>query len=266
MGIRDVEEFIKQHLSQENSNKLDKSFEELTLQETFCLDLKYICKAITQSIDSSYYLISSFTEKYDLIFNKNTNWFYVNNQTIGNGNFISANKLFQNAPCSLAKCHRCAYIFALNYEGNVELKAGMTNPFNSNNSFLHSVCEIKLDNEKYIFDGANFLVMSKELYYKIFHFQELTSITKKDLVDDYIELSLDNGKNKNIRNLTKTQNFYSLKNVFNKSLKNKFKGLSFCTYLYDRVGFMENYNKTIKIRDKDIANEENLNGAENLNN
>lgn len=276
MDLIQTKEFIKNHLLNEvdlNNQLLSKMKNgSLDKRECFCFDLKHFCYEVTQQ---PFYLFSnglSFVKEYGLSFNSANGWFCMNND-IGKGKFIPANYLFKKAPCDPKNCHKCSYIFALGYKlDEVSIKSGLLNPFNIGDGFLHSVCEFKYKNNLYVFDGANFLVMSKSLYNKVFNFKEIETITQNTIIKDFKDISYNKDKP-----LLKSEKTYIMGTPikFNKTLLSKFSGLGFCLYLYNRNDFMktnsienenfyenlkkeyQSFERTLKKKEKGSFNENN---------
>lgn len=253
MELKDTESFIKSQILNEldYSNEIINRYKTLSFQdrEYFCLDIKYYFNYFYNN-SFSFLKEIEFVSKYGLQYNNDTGWFKINN-SIGKGKFVLASKLFPNAPCKIKDCHKCAYLFALNSNNNAILKSGFVNPFSTKKGFLHSICEFQMDDESFIFDGSNYLIMSKDLYVDLFKFEELSAITHRQLINDFKSLSKINYLNKPTLKSDKEKIYYM---NFNNDIIKAFEGLGFCLYLYDRKNFInevpfyskELHNKKIK--------------------
>lgn len=236
MRIYDSEKFLKKRLMEETSYSYymyQKAKEHpLKEREVFCFMVRIFCK--------------------DLFFNKkNNNLNYINyfkntikkekdgwysvHKSFGQGRFINANKLFKDVCCEEAECHKTAYYFALQSSLKVKLVFGSINPFRINNGLFHTICTFKLYDKEYVFDGANYMVMEKDLYYKVFNFMELQKISQQELIEDKEKLS--------VKPFLKQNVCYKYVNI--NTLNKRFYGIGFITYLYNRKDFLLNNDKQL---------------------
>lgn len=231
--IKDTEYFFKLKKKLNNSS--------LTSKEELFLNVHYLCRQLYEGNDFD---VKEFLTMYNIKQCKN-GWFYVK-RDFGEGYFINADAIFDNVDCEVQQCHSKAYLFALKYKGqDVVLVSGLINPYNIDDGILHSICIFKMNDKSYVFDGANFLIMEKNLYYDLFNFTEKQRITKTELMEDRILLSYAKIPNKSMlktkEKLQRPKN-YSL-------LSKRFEGLGFTIYLYDRKSTLKNkqpLNKLVK--------------------
>lgn len=165
-----------------------------------------------------------------------TDWFVVDNKH-AQGRFINANAIFKKSFCKKYECHQVSYNFMLeNSFDEMMLKSGTIEPYNNNEKFLHSICTFKHNDKEYVFDGAKFLIMEKEMYFSMFKFKELQSLTKKDILSDRVKLAK---KEISPNGILKKGERYKLCTDYSRIIK-RFKGMGFVIYLYNREAFMQN--------------------------
>lgn len=164
-----------------------------------------------------------------------TGWFSVDNEII-NGRFINANAIFRKACCKKYECHQTSYNFMLeNLLENMQQRSGTIEPYN-NEKFLHSICTFTNNGKDYVFDGAKFLIMEKEAYFNLFKFNEIQSLTRRQIMMDRLKLAQEdiypNG-------ILKDKKLYRMATDYSNIAK-RFSGMGFIIYLYNREAFMEN--------------------------
>ena len=81
----------------------------------------------------------------------------------------------------------------------------------------------------YVFDGANYLVMDKDLYYTLFDFREIQTIGQRVLWQDISLISKANPMDAMVKN---NRPYLPVKNW--RALEKHFDGMGFLLYLYDR--------------------------------
>lgn len=244
MKIYDSETFLKKRLLEETSYSFDLSQkakkEKLSDREVLCFMLHLFCKMQYMG-----YRINNLV--YKKYFDQNfirgkRSWYNIKNYE-GQGSFICASRLFKDVYCEETKCHLSAYYFALDSKINTNLIFGTINPFNINNGLFHSVCTFKIGSKDYVFDGSNYMIMNKGLYYKIFNFQPLQEISQADILKDRRDLSL--------KPYIKRAKPY--KYVRAKGISNRFYGFGFMVYLYNRDDFLKNNEKQCKNFDRVVS-------------
>ncbi len=238
MEIYNSEKFLKERLKEEalypfNFSKRIKS-QSLNKREVLCLQLHTFCKNLYEgnplpTNDDKQYFNKNFI--------KQSNGWYLINKPYAKGMFINANAfLGDKIYCEEEKCHLSAYNFALHSSFSVDLSFGTINPFNIANGLFHSICIFNYDGKEMVFDGANYLIIEKELFDKIFNYKEIQKISKLTLIKDR--------KNLATKSIIKNNLKYKLVNY--KFLYSRFYGLGFITYLYNRADFLKNTEKQIK--------------------
>lgn len=182
-------------------------------------------------------------------------WYYVNND-FAKGKFVNANKVLENVYCEAKECHQSAYQFMLEYDfQDLTLHSGTIKPYKVGSGILHSICTFKIDNHEYVFDGANYLIIDKKLYYDIFNFNELQRLSKKMVVEDRLAMARKDITAKGILKTTKKYNpVYDFEN-----LCKRFSGMGFIMYLYNRDMFVG------ETMDVDDLERENIEAIDNLN-
>ncbi len=196
-----------------------------TESEIFCLNLCYLTKKISEK--PTFFNPQPILRDMGVI-RRPDGWFEVD-KSFGKGRFINANAIFKNVLCEENACHDCAFSFASSYHGDVKLKSGIINPYHLNSGILHSICEFEMGFRPYVFDGANFLVMDKDLYYALFDFHEIQTIGQRDLWQDISLIS----KASSFDAMVKSNRPYlPAKNW--RALEKHFDGMGFLLYLYDR--------------------------------
>lgn len=236
MRIYDNEHLLKARLIEETSypyflsQKAERK--ELSDREKLCIALHIFCKW-------QYDKITPTNLKYNRCIKDNfipsKNGWYLIYGMQDKGRFICASRLFEEVFCQEGKCHLSAYYFALDSKLKADLIFGSINPFNINNGLFHSICLFKLNGQEFVFDGANYLVMNKELYYHLFNFKAIQHINKEDLIKDKAQLSKPA--------FLKDTKGYKLSK---QGLGKRFYGLGFMAYLYDRQDFFKNSDKQCK--------------------
>lgn len=186
------------------------------------------------------------------IFKHKTGGFYIKN-SLAIGKFFPANQVFKNVYCESEECHKVAYSFMMNFNlEDMELLSGRIRPYDMENGFLHSVCMFKQNGKEYVFDGAYYLVMEKDLYFKIFQFEKLHSMTRDVMLYDRVMLSSDDSVQDGI---LKSKTKYKPSKILSK----RFSGLGFVRYLYNRESFVK-ASKEIELeefkKDNDLALEQ----------
>lgn len=234
MKIYDSEKFLKKRLIEEASYSYytyQKAKQHpLKEREVFCFMVRIFC-------ENHYYNKKISNSSYINYFRKNIKkekdgWYSVD-KSFGKGRFVHANKLFKDVYCEEAMCHECAYYFALEAPIKVELVFGSINPFRINNGVFHSICLFKLYDKEYVFDASSYMVMEKDLYYRVFNFMEMQKISQDDLIEDRKVLSQEP--------VLKQNRYYKYANM--DALNKRFYGLGFLTYLYNRNDFLSNNDK-----------------------
>ncbi len=236
MKIYNSEDFLKSRLIEESSYPLYLSerlkTKPLDGRERFDIYLHNICKSLYEG--------KPLKEKELEYINKNLkkqNGWFVIDKSFGKGSFVNANAILgEQAYCQEEKCHTNAYKFATTYHGDACLIFGTINPFNINNGLFHSIVLFDYNGEEYVFDGANYVVMEKGLYERVFNFQEIQRITKSVLLKDKRTI-------KTTACLKKNQKF---KLIRHQALVRRFYGLGFIAYLNNRQDFLENTDKQYK--------------------
>ena len=236
MRIYDNEHLLKARLIEETSypyflsQKAERK--ELSDREKLCIALHIFCKW-------QYDKITPTNLKYNRCIKDNfipsKNGWYLIDGMQDKGRFICASRLFNEVFCQEGKCHLSAYYFALDSKLKADLIFGSINPFNINNGLFHSICLFKLNGQEFVFDGANYLVMNKELYYHLFNFKAIQYINKEDLIKDKAQLLKPA--------FLKDAKGYKLSK---QGLGKRFYGLGFMAYLYDRQDFFKNSDKQCK--------------------
>lgn len=161
-------------------------------------------------------------------------WFHVDNG-FAKGNFINPNYIFQDVYCDIKQCHQTAYNFIVEHSmKDIKLLSGTIRPYEVGEGYLHSICSFKKDDIEYVFDGANFLLMDKNLYYKLFNFKEIQSLSRHTILKDKFLLSQ---KKINPKTILKNNAQYKLAKNFI-SISKRFSGMGFIIYLYDRQGYL----------------------------
>ena len=234
MRIYESEKFLKKRLLEETSYSyyMYQKVKEHPLKEreVFCFMVRIFCKNLYFNKKESN---PSYVNYFKKTVKKEKGGWYSINKPFGKGKFINANKLFKDVACEDSECHKCAYYFALEAPVKTKLIFGSINPFRINNGLFHSICTFKLYDKEYVFDGANYMVMEKDLYYKVFNFMELQKISQEELIKDKEILSIKPTLKQNIR--------YKYANV--DILSKRFYGIGFLTYLYNRNDFLSNNDK-----------------------
>ena len=234
MRIYDSEKFLKRRLMEESSYSyyVYQKFKEHPFKEreVFYYMVRLFCKNL-------YFNKKETNQSYINYFKKTVKqekggWYSVD-KPFGKGRFINANKVFKFVECEDFECHKCAYDFALEAPIKTKLVFGSINPFRINNGLFHSICIFKLYDKEYVFDGSNYMVMEKDLYYKVFNFMELQKLSQEELLKDKEILSQEANLKQNIR--------YKIANF--DPLREKFYGIGFLTYLYNRKDFLSNNKK-----------------------
>lgn len=236
MKIYNSEDFLKSRLIEESSYPLYLSerlkTKPLDERESFDIYLHSICKSLYEGMPLK-------KKELDYIksnFKKQNGWYSID-KPFGKGSFINANAILGvQAYCQEEKCHTNAYKFATTYHGDTCLVFGTINPFNINNGLFHSIVLFDYKGKEYVFDGANYVVMEKELYESVFKFQEIQRITKNVLLKDKRTI-------KTTACLKKNQ---KVKLIRYQSLVRRFYGLGFIAYLYNRQDFLANTDKQYK--------------------
>lgn len=259
MKIYDCEKFLKKRLIEETSYSYytyQKAMEHpLKEREVFCFMVPIFCKKL-------YYNEKVTSKVYKDYVNKNIKkekdgWFSID-KVFGKGRFIPANRLFKDVDCEESECHKCAYYFALNSQQKVKLVFGSINPFRINNGLFHSICTFKLYDKEYVFDASSYMVMEKDLYYKVFNFMEMQKISQEDIKKDRVILSK--------KPILKQERGYKYANM--DTLSKRFYGMGFLAYLYNRQDFLTNsdkqYKNFIKVASDFNKFKDDLNGIENL--
>jgi len=163
------------------------------------------------------------------------------------GKFINANAIFKYVYCESKQCHKSAYHFIIDYKReDMKLKSGIIQYYDEVKGNLHSICTFKNEGEEYVFDGANFLLMNKMLYDKLFLFEEIQSLSREEVLKDKIDLEYKNLHHKGI--IKSKSRYQPIKNQSNR-LK-RFSGLGFVIYLYNRNAIMNN-NASVDDLEKD---------------
>jgi hypothetical protein len=211
--------------------KVDEKVKKFALTEKamLCYSVRYICEKLYD--DEIYdtelkdYIASNNIEE------KENNWLYIK-RDFGEGRFINSNEIFENAFCKTNSCHSCAYRFVYFYKGDdAQLVSGVLDHINEGSGILHSIALFNLNGKEMVFDGANFMIMDKDLYYSLFNFKEISKINKTDLVSDMLKFSFsDNCEDKN--KILKINQFSRRNGIT--SIPKKFSGLGFLIYLYNR--------------------------------
>ena len=236
MEIYNSENFIKQGLVDEvfypyNLSKKMKSFS-LSDKEICCYIISEFCKSLYnhEPIKKSKYY--PYFVKY--LSKKSDGWFTLKGD-LESGKFVNANKFFgPRIHCEENECHLCSYYFVLNSKIPTKLVFGLINPFNLKDGLFHSIGLFKRNGKEYVFDGANYLVMDKDLYYNLYNFTPLQVLDCKQIKNDKRRLDSPVLK-KNIA--------YKLANI--DLLYKRFYGFGFMAYLYNRKDFLANTDNQI---------------------
>lgn len=234
MRIYNSEKFLKRRLLEEPSYTYyayQKAKEHpLKEREVFCFMVRVFCRLLFMGKKITDPRVANYFKK---TVHKDKDGWYSVDKPFGQGRFINANKLFKNVKCGEAECHTCAYYFVLEAPVKSKLVFGSINPFRINNGLFHSICTFKLYDKEYVFDGANYMVMDKDLYYRTFNFMELQKISQEELIKDKEILSA--------KPILKNAGSYKFANI--DVLSKRFYGIGFLTYLYNRDDFLQNNHK-----------------------
>ena len=236
MEIYKSEQYLKERLLNEAKYPyyLSQRLKTMPLdnREAFCVQLHQFCKNLYEGN-----VVNKHSQNFNnKLIKQSDGWYHVK-ESFGEGKFINANNLLgKKIYCRESNCHLSAYNFALNFKGKIDIVFGTINPFNLKEGLFHSVCEFKLNNKELIFDGANYVVMDKALFIELFRFNALQRISKNELIKDKKELSS--------KTVIKNKKPYKIAQI--KLLIERFYGLGFLVYLYNRQDFLENTEKQIK--------------------
>lgn len=214
---------------------------DLSKQEQFCLDLFYFCKDLYQmpTLDpDSYSLIKLGVREIE-------NGMYYIDQEFGRGHFCNANAMIADVYCEEKECHSTAYSFVSNYEGKVSIKSGIINPYHLEYGIMHSICEFEKGGITYVFDGANYLIMEKDLYYKLYNFQCVQEISREKLLKDIVNIS----KAREKGSLKQRNLGYSMAQDLS-AVEKHFEGFGFMLYLYDRKASISQKGSTVQINQR----------------
>ncbi len=196
-----------------------------TEQEIFCLNLCFLTKKLSERP----FLFNTAPIIQDMGIQRTPDGWFCVEKDYGKGRFINANALFKNVLCEEKACHDCAFAFASSYQGRVSLKSGVINPYHLTSGILHSICEFERNFSTYVFDGANYLVMDRDLYYSLFNFTEIQTIGQQDLWEDIHLFSRTHGTPEFLKN---NRPYLPPRNW--KNVEKHFEGMGFLLYLYDR--------------------------------
>lgn len=221
----------------ENNNSF--SYKDCDFEQKFFIDLRFVMKKMYLS-PNSFMLESDFCRKYNL---KRKGVFFCMKNKIGEGRFASPKSIFPEVYCERGYCHYSALKFAYSdYFDNVEIQFGYYKPKIAKKEMLHSICEFTVGGQKFVFDGANYLIMSSSLYKKLFNFHSLTIITKQELLKDVKTLnSILKSKNNYARAVCKSSMKFSFssENKNNSGKQILLLGENLCIYLSNRKAFIE---------------------------
>lgn len=236
MKIYNSEDFLKKRLIEESSYPLYLSerlkTKPLDERESFDIYLHNICKSLYEKTPLGQKELDYIKANLKL-----QNGWYCVDKSFGKGSFINANAILgKKVYCQEEKCHANAYKFATSYNEDTCLIFGTINPFSINNGLFHSIVLFDYKGQEYVFDGANYVVMEKELYIRAFNFKEIQRIPKSVLLKDKRII-------KTTACLKKNQ---KVKLIRYQSLVRRFYGLGFIAYLYNRQDFLANTDKQYK--------------------
>lgn len=180
-------------------------------------------------------------------------WFLINNE-IAKGRFINANAIFKTAYCESKECHKSAYQFMIDYRlENMKLRSGTIKPYEVGDGILHSIVTFNKGDREFVFDGAYYVVMDKQLYYSIFQFEDTQVLSRYTVMSDRIRLAQDNIISKPYLKENKKYKLVNPKSYAN--LSKRFSGMGFVIYLYNRDAFI---NKQTPIEQFEAENREAL--------
>lgn len=235
MSIYTTEDFIKESIKKEVdlSKKMKERFKNHSLKgrELFCYEIPRVCEAFYRN-DKKRNIQSLDINKCKV---DDVAWIEINNAHY-NGLFTNANAIFGNdVYCHVGECHYCAYSFAYKSKFPCKLIFGKINPYDIGDGLFHSIGIFNIEDKEFVFDGASYMVMSKELYFKLFKFQPIQVLEKETIRKDYKNFA---------RPTLKSNDGYILgkSNMINK----RFNAFGFITYLFDRDDFLENSDKQLK--------------------
>ena len=227
-------------------------------RETLCYDITLACAHLYQSE-------KNISQQYDSQ-NTKINDFKWNKLTYDKtkGIFIHANAIFGNSVfCSPKECHSCAYQFVARAKFPCNLVFGKINPYQTGDGLFHSVATFDIEERKFVFDGASFMIMSKELYDNLFHFTAEQTLDRETVRKDRTNFACSTLKSNAKYKLCNPRNVYK-----------RFAGFGFIVYLSSRKDFIQNSDKQLsnfkqamkefrkfnkKLKAKNKSNDNNMN-------
>ena len=255
-------ELAKKEVLYEIEFRKKQKYGDLSKQEEFCLNLFYFCKNL---YENPCLVLDRYSMAKLGIMGYRDGLFFIN-QEFGKGSFCNANAMIESVYCEEKECHSTAYSFVSNFEGDVSIKSGIINPYHLDSGILHSICEFKRDNKTFVFDGANYLIMEKELYYKLYNFQCVQEIAKERLLKDVSAILKSSTKG-----LLKSGSVCKFIQDMS-AVEKHFEGFGFMLYLYDRKtsmhlkGMGEQINKRNKEAMVELQNNVQMVEEQELNN
>lgn len=235
MNIYTSENFIKESIKKEVelSQRLKErlKYHSLKGRELFCYEIPRLCEVFYRN-DKAKELQSLDITKCKI---DDVPWMEINTSHYG-GLFINANAIFGNKVyCHVGECHFSAYSFVYKSKFPCKLNFGKINPYDMGDGLFHSIATFNVENKEFVFDGANYMVMSKDLYFKLFKFKPIQVLEKETIKQDYKNFA---------RPTLKSNEGYMLgkSNMVNR----RFNAFGFITYLYDRNDFLENSDNQLQ--------------------